>query len=418
VTDTEAMRPLVDRILERAALPCQREGAELFARTNALLPVERAPVAVCHELIPEEHWPLMLGEDPLQCKAADARALEWRLLKRLWAAEHIGDDRPLLPQVLVTASVTWTRGWGVNLDRESVGGATTASRPVPPFAEKVDVSRLTVPSWTMDEEATARQVERTLELTEGRLDVRIQHPTLGWNMFDIAVAMRGMDNLLMDCIAAPEDVHALMGFITNAHVAQHTERAARGWVNRVASPCGRYQVSDWAFYHCAWLDAARAAEEPVLADEWAYVSAQTSAGLGPSMYEEFVHPYSIQVGTLFPNGTVYYHGCECLDDKYPILASLPNLRRMHVSPWSSPRRAREALGRSVVLEVHAHPTRVFFTSDRKEMAADLRHLLAEAGDGPMDLNLNDIHSVNGQPEKLGLWAALAKEASAEAGPRG
>jgi hypothetical protein len=152
-------------------------------------------------------------------------------------------------------------------------------------------------------------------------------------------------------------------------------------------------------------------EKPGLADEWAYVSAQTSSGLGPRQYEELVQPANTALATPFTNRTVYYHGCESLDGKIDSIMRTPNLRRFHVSPWSSVAVARGKLRAAVVCEVHANPSEVFFGGTREGMRRGLRALV-EAGEGmPMDLNLSDIHSVNGRPDLLTAWAEAAQEVS-------
>jgi len=416
MTDIETLRPLIDRVLERAARPCQRERAELLARSNALLPVPRAPVIVSFELIPGEHWHLMLGEDHVKCQADDARALEWRLRRDLWADEHIPHDHPLWPVAWVTADYRQVVGWGVDLSRHAVGGGLTAWAYDPPLRDGIDVSRLTMPEFEHHEEGTRRRVERMEELVEGRLAVRVAAPHLGHNMFDIAVLMRGMDAIMVDCALEPAKVHALMEFITEAHVRHHRARAEAGLTACAPTPCGRYQIAPWPFYMGAYLPEGFGERAPRLEDEWAYVSAQTSAGLGPAMYAELVHPYNCRAAELFDDN-VYYHGCEPLDGKFETLRSLPNLRRIHVSPWSSPAVAREVFGRTAVLEIHAHPTEVFFSHTPETMREELRRKLDLAGDCRLDLNLNDIHSINGNPDTLTRWAQTALELSEEYGAR-
>jgi hypothetical protein len=127
------------------------------------------------------------------------------------------------------------------------------------------------------------------------------------------------------------------------------------------------------------------------------------------MFAEFVHPYNVRLARSFSNQTVYFHGCERLDHKLDVLATLPNLRRFHVSPWSSAEAAREKFQGRVVLEVHAHPGRVFFSYSRREMKQEIDRLLRAAEGVPLDINLSDIHSVNGDPRLLTQWAEAAQE---------
>ena len=45
------------------------------------------------------------------------------------------------------------------------------------------------------------------------------------------------------------------------------------------------------------------------------------------------------------------------------------------------------------------------------MRRGLRRLVEAGEEMPMDLNLSDIHSVNGRPELLAMWAEEAQEIS-------
>jgi len=98
-----------------------------------------------------------------------------------------------------------------------------------------------------------------------------------------------------------------------------------------------------------------------------------------------------------------------LDYKAEIIKRLPNLRRFHVSPWSKVEVIGPILEGKVVMEVHAHPGRVMFASSPEDMRAELRHLVDAAEGRPMDLNLSDIHSLNGNPKTLGVWTRIAQE---------
>ena len=196
-----------------------------------------------------------------------------------------------------------------------------------------------------------------------------------------------------------------MTFLARSHLEHHKRREREGRINCHRE--GEYARVGFRV-HC-WQPGP--AGEPKLADEWAYVSAQTSSGLGPRQYEELVQPSSEALAAPFAKRTVYYHGCECLDGKIDAIARTPNLRRFHVSPWSSVEVARRKLRGTIVCEVHSNPSEVFFGATREDVRRSLRRLV-DAGEGmPMDLNLSDIHSVNGRPELLTMWAEEAQEVS-------
>jgi hypothetical protein len=129
------------------------------------------------------------------------------------------------------------------------------------------------------------------------------------------------------------------------------------------------------------------------------------------MYERFVHVFNCRLAAFFTKDTVYYHGCEKLDHKLDCLATLPHLRRFHVSPWSSVAAARDKFRGKVVLEAHAHPGKVFFTSTPQDMREEICGLIDAAEGVPLDLNLSDINSVNSRPQTLTQWAMIAQDES-------
>jgi hypothetical protein len=127
------------------------------------------------------------------------------------------------------------------------------------------------------------------------------------------------------------------------------------------------------------------------------------------MYADFINRYHRRLASFFVNATVYYHGCENLDQKVETIAELPHLRRFHVSPYSSVARAVEVLQGEAVMEVHAHPGRVLMAGTPEAMRDELVELIAAAQGQPMDLNLSDIHSIDGRPETLSTWTRIAQE---------
>jgi hypothetical protein len=408
VTDKEILKPLVDKVLELSSRQREQYKKDLWARFNALQPVDKIPVCVTFEGIPAPQWDLMFGVNHLRCKGSLARQLEFDLKKRTWAAAHIPDDHVLWPAVFVPAAAP-AYDWGVPIQWHSSSDPLGAKGIVPPFAEKIDLSRLRLPVTQIDEDATRFRVTELTELVGGRLPVHPRYPRLTDAPFDIAVEMRGLENTLLDVYDAPDLLHGLLDFITTAIIADHKHREQCGWINAPADPTGKYQMIPIWRHIGAALPEGFAQRKKELADEWAYVSAQTSSGLGPDMYEKFVNVYNSRIAALYTNKTVYYHGCECLDQKLDSVATLPNLRRHHVSPWSSAKLAAQKFQGRVVLEVHVHPTEVIFNASPEQMREEVARRIQEAPGHPMSLNLSDVHSLAGNPATLKFWAQAAQD---------
>lgn len=413
--DKDILNPLVDQILNIAAEPRMGRRKRMWADHQALRRTEKVPVCVWYEFIPDPQWELMLGRGLPKCRSPLAREMEWNLRKRLWAAENVPDDHIVWPTVTISPTIARELDWGVRFSMagsdEKVDDPLEAKRYIPAFPDRIEPERLCFKDWLIDEKATARSVEQARELTGDRLQIAVAYPDLGFSPFDHAVGMRGLEKLMFDVVDAPNLVHRLMDIITSAFEQHHRNREQKGWLNVVPSSDGRYTQVGFRV-HCAYIPPDFEPAEPRLRHEWAYISAQTSSGLSPAMFAEFVHPYNVRLARYFPNQTVYYHGCEKLDHKLDVLATLPNLRRFHVSPWSSVEAAREKFRGNVVLEVHAHPGRVFFGCSPREMKQEVQRLVRAAGGVPLDINLSDIHSVNDDPRLLTRWAEAAQEVAA------
>jgi hypothetical protein len=356
-----------------------------------------------------------------------ARHIETHLRARLWKAQQILDDEPLLPTVWL-----WTprppgddRLWGVSLPMrrtEPLG----AYKPIPPIVSESDMKRLHFPPYEEDAASKKRLEEQARELVGGLLPVKFHTDEIHYGPFEWAVRLRGMDNLLYDVYDRPDFVHRLMAFITDGMIAYHLSREEAGAVDAEAS---------WGFHTCyddlpgASVRGGEGARgrpshlttqrpnDPItqrptpnaqrLQDCWAYVHAQSAASFSPKMYAEFIQPYNARLAALF--GKVYYHGCEDLSAKAAIICDLPNLRLFHVGPWTPVEPVVSVLGNRFALEVHSHPSNVLFAFTPDEIRADLRARHDAARGVPHVLKLCDVETVAGRADRLRLWTELARE---------
>lgn len=410
--DREILAPLIEQLIELSARPGEQDKRQMWADHQALARggpgKAKVPVTVYYEGMPAPVWQTILGDDYLKCANLLARSIERDLRQRIYIAKNVPDDHIVWPAVKVHASTARAADWGVPLERHKPAEGLGAYKPIAPLADGIDLSRVSFTDQVVDERATVLAVEQAGELTAGRLAVQVHYPDLGHSPFEVLVQMRGIEQLMMDAIERPAEICDLMNVITAGFVEHHANRQRFGYVNRHLSADGRYCA--WGFrVHCYHAEPAAQTRPPTLADEWAYVSAQSASGFGPRQFAELVHPFNCRLAELFTRQTVYYHGCECLDQKLDVLATLPNLRRFHVSPWSSVSAAVAKFAGRVVLEVHAHPGKVFFGGTAESMRAELAELVAQADGCPIDLNLSDIHSINGRPGALADWARAAQE---------
>lgn len=405
--EKEIFKPLVDELLKLAALPKETTKKELWAGHQALKPAGKTPVSVYYEGIPSTQWELMLGKNCLKAASKLAQDIEFDLRKRLWMAKNVPDDHIVWPLIQVNAPVSKSFDWGVPLKWIGDDNPEHAKQIDPPFKEGFANEKIKFTDVLIDDKKTADLVTRAKELTDGKLTVSVQYKNMGYSPFDFAVEFRGLETLLYDVIDTPEKVHELMTLITDALLVHHKNREEKGWI-KAPSMDNKYLAFGWRV-HASYLREGYDKNNLKLADEWAYVSAQTASGLGPDMYAEFVHPYNEKLAALFTGKTVYYHGCEPLDQKASVIKTLSNLRRFHISPWSDVKSIREETKDAFVYEVHDHPGKVFFGMSKDDMKRSIKKLVDAAKGSIFDLNLSDIHNVNGNPNVLKEWAEAAQE---------
>ena len=416
MTDQEIVSPLVERILELSGRPEEEAKKELWARHNAFQPTEKIPVSLTFENIPDLQWDMMFGRDHLRCQGEVARYIEFYLKKRIWIAESVPDDHVVWKAISIPAVYTrHHQNWGVDLAWRSTGTPLSSKSIVAPFQKEIELSKLRGPQTEVNESETSARLSEALELVGGRLAVHANYETLGESPYEFAVRMRGLQQILFDVYDCPDQVHRMMEFITQSIIADDMRRERHGWINCPVDPSGRYQMVPTYRQIATYLLPDFCSRSPQVRDERAYVSAQSASGLGPTMYEEFVHQYNCRISELYPTKTVYYHGCECLDQKLDIIATLPNLGRHHVSAWSSVALAAKKYQGSVILEVTSHPNLIATGATRQEMKKEMAVRVREAAGHPIDLSITDVYNLGGDPGLLRTWAEAAQDVASAQG---
>ena len=415
---------LVERVLEAATDPVYAQRKEMWTRHNRLEKVAKAPICVYlpggyplvwQELIPAE---TLISTDPFE------RAIELQLRQKLYKHDHIPDDEVLLPTVWVSPvrpdgsqqkaagpglgaddrthgsrSQGDARLWGLPFRVDATDDPGGAYKVAPVVTTTEDMACLHHPRYEVDTKATAALLERAAEIVDGRLPVKLATDELAASPSETVVSLMGIEAVLYGVIDRPEFIHEMMNLVTEGYIAYHRDRQAAGAIDPEAS---------WGFRtHYEELDEA---EDPgSIASSWWYVSAQSLSGLSPDMYAEFLQPYHDRLAQELGDNRVYYHGCEDLTEKLPIIRQLPNLRRFHISPWTDLEAAVDQLGRDFVLETHIAYADVLYTHTPSQMRSALERIMDIAGDCVIDINLGDVETVRGDPSVLTTWARIAQE---------
>lgn len=346
-------------------------------------------------------WHEIITEDEIKSTNQEDRFVERQLRQKLFKFKKIDDDDVILPSVWITAvPANDEPTFGLKPHMETPDNVMGSKKFRSVINNVLDIKKLKKTETTINEKNTADKAARIREICGGILPVKVILPQIGTSPFENVVQFRSMDEILYDFYDQPELIHTMMDFFTNSIIEDYI---------RLEKLYGFDPESTWDFrIHFDRLE--KPGKPGSLANCWAYISAQSAGIISPFMFEEFIQPYHERIAAIF--GKVYYHGCEDLTQKAAIISQLPNLRRFHISPWSDIDSILDELGNKFVYETHVHPSNHLFLHDDEKIKQDVRELALKCKNRGVtaDINLSDIETIHGEPDKLIRWSALAREA--------
>jgi hypothetical protein len=398
-TDKELLRRLAARVREIAELPEQKERLERWCNFNALKP--HRPMVLC---FPEGAWTELLPQDTLQCRDPLLRAWEWDLKARIYWWEHIHDDNIMEPYFNIQWNVDrGTHGVDIPKTHGADRGSYVWDPPLKDLAK--DMAKLKFRAPKVDREATQREFDLAQSLFGDLLTVRV-HGQHWWSMGLTwqAIELIGLENLMLYMYDQPAGLHKLMAWLRDEalHYMEWFEREGLLSLNNRADYAGSGGVG--AIRELPQPDA-RPGAPARLKDLWGLSESQETVGVSPAMFGEFIFPYQVPLMEKF--GLVCYGCCEGIHQRLDYILSVPNMRRISVSPWADQQKVAARLGKNHIFSRKPNPAQVCVSFDEANIRADLRGTLAAAGNGVLEIILKDTHTVQGKPERLTNWVQIA-----------
>jgi len=359
---------LIDQLKQAEA--SERNQARLHSAAKPRLNVEiEDPIA----------WIRLFGYDPERYFTDPRFNLEQQLRQKLWRFENIDDDVPITSHV-----PAWLGHYpeytffGIRVGLHPHGGPDLQTDH--PMRREPDLSMLgpvdfRTSGWMP---RMLEWYERLVELADGRLQVGF----FAWNRgcLDIAVQLRGYEQLLMDCVDRPEFVHDLLEFLTEQRCA---------WYDARAEHLGEEIGPTW------------------VADDWVAVPY-----ISPAIFAEFVLPRYLEIEAY--HGVLGgFHSCG---DQAPLHADMLRIETLggfEVSPWMDVADALANLPAEKHLHIAVHPNDVVV--DRPEQMAakhrDKAQKLAGTNRG-FGLGTSGLTPIQPEPEfveRANTWLRLARE---------
>jgi hypothetical protein len=398
--DRNILRELARRVAEIAALPVQEERRQLWKKQNALQRVR--PLIL---VFPEGSERELLPQSVLKCEGERARQTEYQLRRRIYFFEHLHDDKPVESEWIVH-KVVHNSGWGLESQWKHSDDPTGARKFDPVINGPDDLKKLRMPRIEHDPDATERNLAEARELFGDILEVKVKgvdrvtfHPMREYS------DRRDLGNVMMDMAANPQMVHDAMSFFTEGYegmVRQYIEQNLLDLNNGSA-----YNCSGGVSYTDELPPPDCDPEHVRPCDMWSFAEAQELAQVSPEMHEEFALQYERRL--LAPFGLNTYGCCEDLTRKLDYVLTIPNIRRVSISPWADVEKCAEQLEDKVILSWKPHPAHLVGDFSAERVRDYIKRTLDATRGCVIEMILKDTHTCEHHPERFTIWTDVAQE---------
>ncbi len=391
------IRSLATQVFNIASTDEMAAIKQRWRDVNALRKPDRAPVW-CR---PVGCWREIIPSDHLQCSNQELRSIEYSLLQTLHK-HSIGDDHPVENYFAVPAafSVKPANTWGVNIERHRPQEASGAWSYDPPLKNADDFMKLHPPAFLYDAETTRQRREKAEALLGDIMPVKVEaNAILGATLGTAAADLRGLEPMMMDMIAEPDLMHRLMAFLRDAAIDALDALESAGVIT--PNNNGPMTCSD-------------PIGEPVngpcsCKNLWCMANSQEFDQVSPAMWEEFCLDYQLPIFERF--GLIGYGCCENLTHKLDGVLSIPNLRILTCSAWTSLPAVLEKAGKDYCIMWRQKASDVVFCDDTHKIRNDLEEGARQLKGHYYQIVLRELETLAGHPDRLHEWTRCAKDAA-------
>ncbi len=403
--DVAVLRELARRYREIADLPIQDEKRRLWT-DHFSLKKTRVPILATYGM-----WNVwcreVFADSEMACEDPFYRQYERALRMMIFQHEVVGDDTIQEPWLTVDAAVTgqWGSLWGVDESMHSSGVEGGAAGFDPPLKSWDDMDKLTPTPHEVDEEETARRVERMSEAVGDILPIDVlRSPAYSGFMADISTSiakLRGLETLMMDMYEYPDELHRLLALMRDGILANNQQAEDAG---HYSLTCGQNQQQCYVDQ----LEAPRPNAPCKRKDIWGFAAAQEYTLISPEFHDEFLFQYQMPIYEHF--GLTHYGCCENLTKKIDMLRQLKNLRSIAVTPTADVAGCAEQIGTDYAMSWRPNPATMMCCGYEEVLITKvIKDGLAACKGCLPHIHLKDIETVEGDLTRLTRWTKLMRK---------
>lgn len=404
--DRDILRRLAEQQALIAALPIQKEKAEMWRRLNDREPVR--PMVWINEIC----WNEMNVNDELTLRCSDpwAREIENNLRMKLYQWQHLPADMVVDDYIACSLAISST-GFGLTEDVDIVKTDETSgvvSRHFHPhIVNPEDVDKIKMPHVTHDVVATEERFAMLCDIFGNILPVRkVGFKGRWFAPWDELIRWWGVEDAMRDLVDRPEMVEAAISRLVDAYMCELDQWES---LNLLTRNDDNTRIGSGGYGYTSDLPGSDLdAAHPHTRNLWGHATAQIFGSVSPRMHWEFALKHEMR--WLERWGLTYYGCCEPLDVKMGILRRIPNLRKLSVSPWVNIDRAIKEIGTDYVMSRKPNPAVLATDVFNPETARDdLTAFLDKAAGCHVEVILKDISTVRYDPQRLWAWEKIAMQ---------
>jgi hypothetical protein len=404
--DRDILRRLADQQANIAALPVHRSTSLAWDHLNRL--VKDRPMVWINEI----PWHEMEFNDELTLQTSDGfcRGVEQELRRTIYQWNHMRCDMVVEPKFYCPLVIRDT-GLGI-IDKKltCITDRTSdivSQHFIPQIQSEADISKIQLPEVTLDGEQTDANYQRLVDLFGDLITIEKCGVQDFWFApWDLLVTWWGVQEALTDLIDRPELVKLAMERILTAFLYRLDQYEQ---LDLLSLNNTNVRVGSGGLGYVGDLPAAGFEPAHVrTSDLWGSSAAQIFGSVSPVMHETFSLQYERRWLERF--GLSYYGCCEPLHKKLDILKSIPNLRKISMSPWANLDDAVDNVGDRYVLSIKPNPA--IFASEHWDLESSrqsLRQSMEKTRGCVKEIIMKDISTVRYEPQRLWEWSRMAME---------
>jgi hypothetical protein len=398
--DCQILRDLAKRVAEIASLPVMAERRAMWYKHNRLQRVR--PLIL---VFPEGSWRELLPPSALQCTGEAARKMEEDLRRRIYSFEHFYDDKPVEKTWVVQKCIV-NSGWGLEPRYHDSPEATGAWGFDPVIRTRDDLHKLRYPQISENRAQTQRDLDEAHDVFGGILDLKLKGVArVSFHLMSVYSRLRGLEQVMVDMYDNPAMLHDAMAFLTEGYrrlIRQYSDLGLLSLNNDET-----YHSSGGVSYSTELPKPDADPQHIRPTDMWASAETQELAQVSPKQHIEFAMRYEKRL--LEPFGLNGYGCCDDLTDKLDYVMSIPNMRRISISPWANVERCAEKLQAKAIFSWKPHPAHVADFFDPPTIRQYIQHTLDVSKGCVIEMILKDTHTCGNHPERFTVWTETARD---------